>query len=248
MNQAVAGGDEVLVRIAGGAMLYDASRLGQPDAAVFSTAHWQARGALEAARGGRGTVAFVRTATGESWVLRHYRRGGLVAKLCDDAYLWTGEARTRSFAEWRLLRRLRAWDLPVPQPVAARYLRDGLTYRADLITVELPVRRTLAAALHEAPLPLSRWAAIGGCVARLHARGVQHADLNAHNLLLGDGDDHDDAVYVLDFDRGRIRRRGAWEQRVLARLRRSLAKVTAELPRDRFADEQWEALLAGVED
>jgi hypothetical protein len=55
-------------------------------------------------------------------------------------------------------------------------------------------------------------------------------------------------VYVLDFDRGRIRRRGAWEQRVLARLRRSLVKVTAELPGDRFGDEQWRALLAGTEE
>ena len=44
------------------------------------------------------------------------------------------------------------------------------------------------------------------------------------------------------------RRRGAWEQRVLARLRRSLVKVTAELPGDRFGDEQWRALLAGTEE
>src|SRR5512145_1497437 len=97
-----------------------------------------ARAALQDARGGRGTVAFVRNASGDAWVLRHYRRGGFVAKLRDDAYLWTGQSRTRSFAEWRLLRRLRDWGLPVPKPVAARYLRDGLSYRADLITVELP--------------------------------------------------------------------------------------------------------------
>lgn len=48
--------------------------------------------------------------------------------------------------------------------------------------------------------------------------GVHHADLNAHNILLAD----DGAVYVLDFDRGRIRARGAWENNVLARLHRSL--------------------------
>ncbi|HET9693259.1 MAG TPA: 3-deoxy-D-manno-octulosonic acid kinase [Steroidobacteraceae bacterium] len=244
MNEAAAAGEEALARIAGGAMLYDASRLDHPDAAVFEPEYWQARGALQAARGGRGTVAFVRTADGEPWVLRHYRRGGLVARLFDDGYLWTGASRTRSFAEWRLLRQLRAWNLPVPQPVAARYLRHGLTYRADLITVELPVRQTLAAVLTEAPLPPARWTAVGRCVGRLHAHGVQHADLNAHNLLLGERD----AVYVLDFDRGRLRRRGAWEQRVLARLRRSLLKVTSDLPRDRFGDEQWRTLLAGTEE
>ena len=161
-----------------------------------------------------------------------------------DLYLFTGASRTRSFAEWRLLRRLREWDLPVPQPVAARYVRAGLGYRADLITVELPVRGTLASWLTAAPLPATTWSAVGRCVGRLHARGVHHADLNAHNLLLGDHE----AVYVLDFDRGRLRRRGAWEQRVLARLRRSLHKVTADLPHDRFGDDQWRALLAGTEE
>ena len=171
-------------------------------------------------------------------------RGLSHTKLLADGYLWTGAPRTRSFAEWRLLRRLREWDLPVPQPVAARYVREGFTYRADLITVELPVRQTLASLLTDAPLPAARWSAVGSCVGRLHARGVHHADLNAHNLLLGDGD----AVYVLDFDRGRLRRRGAWEPRVLARLRRSLLKVTAELPRDRFGDDQRRALLAGAEE
>ena len=77
-------------------------------------------------------------------MLRHYRRGGAVARLSGDAYLWTGAGRTRSFAEWRLLRQLRRWDLPVPRPIAARYVRQGLAYRADLITGELTTRRTLA--------------------------------------------------------------------------------------------------------
>jgi 3-deoxy-D-manno-octulosonic acid kinase len=244
MKQAVAAGEEVLAHGAGGAMLYDASCLDHPDPAVFEPGHWRARAALQAERGGRGTVSFVRASNGEGWVLRHYRRGGLVARLLDDAYLWTGAERTRSFAEWRLLRQLRDWGLPVPRPVAARYQRRGLVYRADLITVELPVRRTLAAALVDGPLPPTAWTAVGRCVGQLHAHGVQHADLNAHNLLLGESY----TVYVLDFDRGRLRPRGGWEQRVLARLRRSLLKVTRELPGDRFGDEQWRALLAGTEE
>lgn len=242
MNEAAAAGDEVLARIAGGAMLYDASCLGHPDARVFAPGHWLQNGALESAVGGRGTVAFLTTARGQRWVLRHYRRGGLVARWLDDQYLWTGESRTRSFAEWRLLRQLRAWGLPVPQPVAAHYARQGWLYRADLLTAELPTRDTLAAALHGAPLGAEAWQAVGRCIGRLHAHGVHHADLNANNLLLG----HGNAVFVLDFDRGRIRPRGAWEETVLARLRRSLEKVTAGLPRDRFGDEQWAELLLGL--
>jgi 3-deoxy-D-manno-octulosonic acid kinase len=232
----------VLARGAGGAMLYDASCLHHPDTAVFDPAHWQAQGALETTRGGRGTVAFVRASQDQRWVLRHYRRGGLIAHLSDDLYVWTGAHRTRAFKEWRLLRQLRDWALPVPTPVAARYQRAGFFYRADLLTAELPVRRTLTQALQQAPLPDETWLAIGRCVGSFHARGVWHADLNAHNLLVGAAHD----IYVLDFDRGRIRARGAWEQAVLARLRRSLLKVTVDLPGDRFTAANWRALLASA--
>ena len=224
-------------------MLYDASRCSQPDPRLFDREAWRDRGALEEASGGRGTVAFVRDG-GRRWVLRHYRRGGLVARLLDDAYLWTGADRTRSFREWRLLRELRAAGLPVPAPVAARYERDGLVYRADLLTEELPTRLTLGRSLQQAPLAASTWRALGACIGRLHAHGVHHADLNVHNLLLGAGD----AVYVLDFDRGRVRARGAWEQAVLARLQRSLRKVSADLPPGRFDDAAWQSLLAGLGD
>jgi 3-deoxy-D-manno-octulosonic acid kinase len=233
----VSAGREILVRTARGAMLYDASCTGQPDEQAFDPAYWRARSALEQSPGGRGTIAFLNDGS-HRWVLRHYRRGGLVARLLDDTYLWTGAGRTRSFREWRLLDTLHASGLPVPRPVAARYVRSGVVYRADLITEELPTRRTVAQALADAPLDAVTWQAIGANIGRLHARGVQHADLNAHNLLLGD----DGAVYVLDFDRGRIRPRGAWEQDVLGRLRRSLVKVTADLPPGRFDDAAWAEL------
>lgn len=223
-----------------GAMLYDASCIGQPHEGIFDAEYWRARGALEQSAGGRGTVAFVREG-GQRWVLRHYRRGGLVARFLDDAYLWTGAGRTRSFAEWRLLRRLRDWSLPVPRPVAARYSRSGLVYRADLLTEELPTRTTLAMTLAANALDEASWRGVGRCIGGLHARGVHHADLNAHNLLLG----NDGAVYVLDFDRGRIRARGSWEADVLERLRRSLAKVTTGLPAGRFDDGAWQQLLQG---
>ena len=236
-------GPENLSPTARGAMLYDASRCGQPDERLFEREHWRARGALEEAAGGRGTVAFVRDG-GRRWVLRHYRRGGLVARLLGDHYLWTGAGRTRAFREWRLLRELHAAGLPVPAPVAARYLRRGLFYRADLVTEELPTRLTLAQALERGPLDAATWRSVGACVGGLHRRGVHHADLNAHNLLLGTGS----RVYVLDFDRGRIRARGAWERAVLERLRRSLRKVTAALPEGRFDAACWQAVLAGVED
>lgn len=236
-------GPEIVAPTARGAMLYDASRCSQPAEWIFDRAAWRARGALEETAGGRGSIAFVRDGA-QRWVLRHYRRGGLVARLLDDSYLYTGAGRTRAFSEWRLLRQLREWQLPVPAPVAARYVRSGLVYRADLLTEELPTRRTLVAAMAAAPLGAAEWQRVGASVGRLHARGVHHADLNAHNLLVAP----DGAVYVLDFDRGRVRARGPWEQAVLARLKRSLLKVSGGLPPGRFDEAAWSALLEGCED
>ena len=73
------------------------------------------------------------------------------------------------------------------------------------------------------------------------AAGVDHADLNAHNILL----DSRGVVSVIDFDRGRVRERGAWTVHNLRRLHRSLAKISRQLPPDRFSGEAWECLLAG---
>jgi len=233
-------GDAILAHNTGGAILYDALRVDQPGPELFDRGYWRARGCLQETLGGRGTVAFIRDGE-RRWVLRHYRRGGLVARLIDDTYLWSDEQRVRSLREWHLLRQLREWQLPVPVPVAAAYVRIGLVYRADLITEELPSRLTLAEAVKAAPLPPDRWGAIGRCIARFHARGVQHTDLNAHNIVLGASDE----VYLLDFDNGQLRARGAWERRVLARLERSLRKVTAGLPDDRFGPSQWQALREG---
>jgi 3-deoxy-D-manno-octulosonic acid kinase len=221
-----------------GAMLYDASLAGHADESWFDPDRWRDRGSVERQAGGRGAVTFLRDDE-RRWVLRHYRRGGAIARVLDDRYLYTGAERTRGFREWRLLRELAALGLPVPRPVAARYRRDGPFYRADLLTVELPSRTTLAQALALAPLPMLRWSDIGRGIGRFHAHGVRHADLNAHNIVLGVAS----GIHLLDFDRGRIVARGAWEDAVLARLERSLVKVTQELPAGRYGPKQWQWLL-----
>ena len=226
------------LQLPGSGILYDASRLRKPAPEVFTHEFWVSRGSHAEVAGGRASVSFIR-AEDASWVLRHYRRGGLVAKLLDDQYLWLGASRTRCFAEWRLLAELRKRELPVPAPVAARYVRSGLAYRADLITEELPPSQTLANAL--SALDAQAWQEIGKTLARFHAQGVHHADLNAHNILLG----RSGAVYVLDFDRGRIRARGAWEEGVLARLQRSLRKIARQRADAKFGDREWGWLMTG---
>jgi 3-deoxy-D-manno-octulosonic acid kinase len=228
-------------------MLSDPGTLGNlEDAAesLFDPEFWRARGELAAVSGGRGSAWFIASRE-RQWVLRHLRRGGFIARLSQDRYVWAGEERVRAFAEWRLLEQLWQWGLAVPKPVAARYSRDGIFYRCDLITRRIVDAEPLSTALVLGPLPELSWREMGAAVARLHRAGVDHADLNAHNILLGPHG----VVSVIDFDRGRLRAPGAaWRTRNLRRLRRSLVKISRALPAERFSDESWGWFLAGYAD
>jgi 3-deoxy-D-manno-octulosonic acid kinase len=225
--------------LTGGAMLYDGSRVSNLSAGWFDPQFWRARGELEGAARGRGTTHFVSSA-GRRYVLRHYRRGGLLARLLGDRYLWRGAHSTRPFEEWQLTYRLHRAGLPVPAPLAARYRQHGLTYSGDLLTERLPSVGSLAQCLCTGALSVLTWIAIGRCVRRFHDLGVCHADLNAHNVLLSE-----DEVYLIDFDRCRLRPPGLWCDANLARLRRSLEKVTWSLPPERFGEADWHGLLDG---
>jgi len=238
-----------------GAMLADPASLGNRmvlgDAAglgnFFEPEFWRARGELSDVTRGRGSAWFI-SAADQHWVLRHYRRGGFIARFAEDGYVWAGEARVRAFAEWRLLQALTAHGLPVPKPIAARYRRRGLLYRCDLITCRIAGADPVSTRLARGVLSAEVWREIGTTVGRLHAAGVDHADLNAHNILL----DAADRVTVIDFDRGRLRGNlgqlptaGSWAAANLSRLRRSLAKIARDMPPDRFGAGQWRALLDG---
>jgi 3-deoxy-D-manno-octulosonic acid kinase len=226
--------------ITGGAMLYDTSRAGNLSADWFEPRYWEALGALDGSARGRAAARFINSSEGRRYVLRHYRRGGLMAHLSADRFAWRGEERTRPFAEWQLTYRLHRAGLPVAAPVAARYTHTGSTYTGDIITERLSVVGSLAECLRTGALATLTWIAIGRCIRRFHDLGVCHADLNAHNVLLSE-----ESVYLIDFDRCQLRGPGLWRDGNLVRLRRSLEKVTWGLPAERFGESDWHALLDG---
>ncbi|MBY6225617.1 3-deoxy-D-manno-octulosonic acid kinase [Ferrimonas balearica] len=176
------------------------------------------------------------------YVLRHYWRGGLPGKLFKDGYLYLGEQRSRPWQELSLMVALKAKGLPVATPVAARLTRTGLNYRADLLTEMLPQSQDMVKHLSGGAMAAVRWQALGSVLARFHREGVYHADLNARNILLSQGE-----FFLIDFDRGELRNPATdWQQANLARLRRSLLKEqgrVAGLHYDDAAD--WAALMAG---
>jgi 3-deoxy-D-manno-octulosonic acid kinase len=232
------------IATASGVMLADPAGLGNAlngnTDALFDPDFWAARGELDAVETGRGAAWFIGSATNQ-WVLRHYRRGGFIARLSKDRYVWTGEKRVRAFAEWRLLEQLAKAGLPVPKPIAAWYRRTGLTYSCDLIIQRIADAQPLSSVLRSLALPQASWHAIGAVIAKFHHAGVDHADLNAHNILV----DGAQCVSVIDFDRGRLRAPGRWRLRNLQRLHRSLLKISRALPPERFTAQAWDALMAG---
>jgi 3-deoxy-D-manno-octulosonic acid kinase len=231
-------------------MLADPARLGNSllanGDALFDPAFWAARGEVSPTTGGRGAAWFIDCGE-RHWVLRHSRRGGFLAPYTGDRYVWLGRSRVRSFAEWRLLWALVERGLPVPRPVAARYVRSGLVYRCDLITERIRDALPLSAVLAERALPQAVWREIGAVIARLHRAGADHADLNAHNVLYGVDASGAVSISVIDFDRGRLRAAGPWRQSNLARLKRSLTKISQPMPPDRFALREWTWLEAGYD-
>ena len=220
-------------------ILYDAELPVQATPALFDAAAWQARGQLLGSARGRGETAFV--GDGErQYVLRHYCRGGLPGRFIRDRYIWTGLERSRPWREWHLTAELFRRGLPVPQPVAARVVRHGLCYSADLMTVRIPDSTSLAQQLGQRALGAAEWHAVGACIRRFHDAGLDHADLNAHNILLTPA-----GTYLIDFDRGRLRAAGDWQQHNLERLLRSLRKLYTENLDFHFTENDWQALLAG---
>ena len=225
-----------------GFILYEDALAGHAGEAWFSAQHWARQRRLRGgAGGGRGKTWIITGADGD-WVLRHYRRGGWAAMLSTDYYAWTGLERSRPWREWRLLYSLYKEGLPVPQPLAAQVRRYGFLYRGDLITRRILDSHSLASRLQTSGIEGLPWRAIGICLRRFHAAGVQHGDLNAHNILLDDRE----RVFLIDFDKS-LRRTPAraWQRTNLRRLRRSLRKLA---PSSVIESTAWDRLLEGYGD
>ena len=217
-------------------VLYDARRVTRVSDEWFEQTYWRSAGQVVGEASGRGSVVFVRH-DDNTWVLRHYHRGGFVGRFVSDRYVWRGLERTRAFREWRLLSELCNLGLPVPTPVAARVRRSGFGYTADIITEYLDNTRSFESIINDSDTCLEHWQLIGRTLRQFHDHGVDHSDLNVRNILL----DNDYQVYLVDFDKGEIRGSGTWRDGNLRRLNRSLRKVALETGTS-FDANGWQAL------
>jgi len=222
-------------------ILYDADCVENPELLGFDADYWASQDAIMGFAEGRGTTFFIQYAD-KDCVLRHYRRGGMIARVSLDQYFWTGLRRTRAWREWHLLAQMQEMGLPVPQPVAVQVVRHGMLYSADIMTRRIPHAATLAEELQRHAQSEDTWQELGKMIRRFHRHGVWHADLNANNVLLNENKQ----TFLIDFDRGKLRRPAHhWQQANLQRLKRSLLKLQSRADDFYFTASDWQALLKG---
>ncbi len=201
----------------------------------------RARRAAGSAKAGRGEVHWV-VHQQRTYLLRHYYRGGMMAKLSRDLFLAQPVARSRGMREFTLLAQLRARGLPVPRAGAARRSGYGFWYRSDVLLEKIPDALDVAEILHvQRALTNAEWMALGRTLRDLHDEQVFHSDLNCHNLML----DVRGKAWVVDFDKCGFRGGDEWKPRNLERLLRSLRKELRIDPAFRWSERDWPHFLAG---
>ncbi|WP_220470363.1 3-deoxy-D-manno-octulosonic acid kinase [Colwellia sp. BRX8-9] len=228
---------------------YNANAIDDFSPEMLNSDFWHKNNAITGSAQGRGTTWFVQydspevnTMEKQQWVLRHYFRGGLIGKIINDKYFFTGQNSTRAAQEYHLLNTLQGLALPAPKPVAFRVIKQGLFYQADLLSSRIEHAQDLVAVLSKAPLVEHIWREVGKVIRRFHDAGIYHHDLNSHNILL----DEENNVWLIDFDRGEQRAVAqSWQQANMARLLRSFEKEKAKLPNFNWQKSDWQLLLAG---
>jgi len=176
---------------------------------------------------GRG-AAYRLTLPDADSVVRHYRRGGMVARVLTDSYLSVGAPRTLHDLSASITACTRG--VATPEVVAAVVYPAGLFYRADIATRYIPDGRDLAEVVlgetrGHAEARIAAWRATGVLLSRVFAAGVEHADLNMRNILITA-----ERAWLLDLDRAVVHEREVSDvarSRMLARLERSRRKIEA---------------------
>jgi 3-deoxy-D-manno-octulosonic acid kinase len=219
-------------------MLFDAEHFSEPTPQMFTGQYWQAQNAITGQAKGRGTTYFFEHNKNE-YVLRHYRRGGLIGKVLSDQYLYTGLEQSRAWQEFTLLQHMRTLDLACPAPIAAMLNRRGLYYQADLISTKIPNAQDLHHILLNQNLPEDVCQKIGQTIAEFHNQQIYHHDLNIHNIML----DNEQKAWLIDFDKCAVKSGSAWKSTNIQRLKRSFEKEQ-RLHKIHWQTADWQALLS----
>ena len=128
-------------------------------------------------------------------VIKHFRRGGLLALLIEKTYCGIGKKRSQ--IEFEQMRKARQLGVQTPKPVAFAF-RGRIFYQNWLITEQIPAVQSMAALAKTAPLRVEgALHALGRQIGVLIDHGILHADFHPGNVLVDDSG----KVYLVDFDK-----------------------------------------------
>ena len=139
-----------------------------------------------------------------------------------------------------MLEHLAQKGVNVPRPLAARVIKCGLLYQADLLSELIPNAQDLISILKERPLSANLYQKIGKEIRKMHDVQVNHTDLNIHNILI----DHDEKVWIIDFDKCAVHTGEKWKKANIQRLLRSFKKEQGKA-NIHWQESEFDHLLAG---
>lgn len=207
----------------------------------FDPSFWQSQNALTGTGSGRAEVWFINAPLGK-FVIRRYRRGGLIAKFNKSRFLFTGQKHTRPWLELSLLEHMRSLDLPVPRPIGGLLTVEKGFYQSELLTETIANANDLFDIIKDGDSKNINWHEIGAVIKRFHDQGIYHSDLNCHNIMI----DQDDKVWLIDFDKCEQRPHDEkWKLANINRLKRSLDKEDKLHTQFDISDTQWRNFLEG---
>ena len=207
----------------------------------FTPDYWKDKATLMDTNQGRGAVWFINSEFG-NFVMRRYRRGGLIAKYNKESFLFTGEKNTRPWQELSLLETMIELGLPVPQPIGSLYTKQHGFYQGYLLTKTICDACDLFGILIAGNSDFVDWRNTGRVIKQFHNHGIHHTDLNCHNIMV----DKHKTVWVIDFDKCDLRTVDEqWTRGNIARLKRSLDKESKQHIHFNVSDSQWHDFLEG---
>jgi len=161
---------------------------------------------------GRGQVYFLQLKSGDSFVIRFYRRGGFFRRILREMFFcnpFTSAYNLRPLLELQALALLVDANVSVPEPVAAliSYSGMGFSYQGMIITKEVTGAVNLlnlvdefksGTILESEIVKIAK--ASGFETSKMLGAGIFHADLHLGNILV---ERSTDRVTIIDFDKAK---------------------------------------------
>ena len=187
---------------------------------LFNIDYISKEGLIKSVMDGRGKALELEYG-GKSYFLKHYIRGGFIAKISYDRYIFNSLASTRAVKEYNFLNTMNNKGLPVPKAAALQVITNHFTYKADLITCKIENEGTLYEFVKDNKMTRALWNALSTTIEKFYQENVYHSDLNAKNIII----DKDNNFFLLDFDNSYFFYDKKLFTKSIFRLERSLKKI-----------------------